>query len=458
MRIHRLFSFSVLALFALASTASAQHHFGAVPWGGANSPMGGYPAQGYQMAGYQGEPQPAGQQPMADAGSCGSCTDGGCYDPCECESCSSCLNWLTPLPGTFASVEYNMWWNKTRSVPPLVTTSPAGTPLSSVGVLPGAQLLFGDEKVGDGIGNGGRLTVGRYLDRYDSVAIAAKFWAFRGNDGDFDATSGGLTNLAMPYNDTRFNPYQPAAYLVGYTPDGVTPFSSGSINIQDRLDMIGFETYLQFLVWEDQGVRYDFVGGYHFLRLDNGLNIRSNQVSQNAAYISPVGTTFDISDTFEGRNQFHGGEIGLSAATSDGPWQFSVLGKMSVGNMRQTILIDGNTVVTAPGNPPDVRNEGLYALGTNQGRYSRDRIGYIPELNAKIGYQVHPNVTLSVGYTFMYINNVVLGGDQVDSNLNLSQTNGGVPVGFDTTRPRFLGFRETDYWVQGINFGVEGKF
>jgi hypothetical protein len=126
--------------------------------------------------------------------------------------------------------------------------------------------------------------------------------------------------------------------------------------------------------------------------------------------------------------------------------------------MHQTVIIDGNTIITAPNGAVDARDEGFFALGTNQGRYTRNRVAYIPEVNFKLSYAVSSNIDLSLGYNFMYISDVVLGGDQLDRNLNLSQTNGGPAVGPNQNRPMFLGFRETDFWAQGINFGLDWRY
>ncbi|HTN76586.1 MAG TPA: BBP7 family outer membrane beta-barrel protein [Pirellulaceae bacterium] len=442
-----------IGAIAGATTAHAQHYVGFRP--GYDQPGYG-PAQGVAYAADQDPNQldMTGEEGLAPAVNTDtSCTDGAA---CGCEEC--CRWWpdLRPAPGWFANVEYNLWWNKTRTVPPLVTTSPVGTSQALTGVLPGAQTLFGNDKVGDGLGSGGRLTFGRWLDEYETFALAGKFWAFRGKDGEFNQTADG-TNLAIPFFDAQLGIEN--AYQVAFAPAPGVVFANGSISVQDRLDMLGAEAYAQFLVYDEQFTRVDLLGGYHTVRLDNSLQETSLLNVVNGGFIgSPPGSSIFIQDTFEGRNQFHGGELGLNVTHYYDRWAFHMLGKMSVGNMHQTIIIDGNTVVTTPGPTVSVRDEGLFALGTNQGTYSRDRIAYIPEVNAKVTYWVHPNVNLSLGYTFMYINSVVLAGDQIDRQLNLSQTNGGTPVGPNQNRPMFQGFRETDYWVQGINFGVECKF
>ncbi len=443
---------SLLSLMAWASPAFAQQHVGYRPWYGPT-----YPAAYAQPAEAPVPTEDASLDEPVATDQASACTAGeaSACESCGCDDCRRFQLW-TPSPGWFGNVEYNMWWTKTRTVPPLVTTSPAGTPLLQTGVLPGAQVLFGADQVGDGLGSGGRLTIGKWLDGYETIALAGKFYAFRGKDGEFSQTSNGTTNLAIPFFDAQIG--QEAAYQVAFSPDGITPFAEGTINVQDRIDLVGGEVYFQSLVYDEPGIRVDLLGGYQYLRLDNSFHMDSTLISRNAAIVSPVGTSVFIEDNFDGRNEFNGGTLGLNLTAIHDRWTFNVLGKMSIGNMNQTIVIDGNTVITAPNGALDIRDEGLFALGTNQGSYSRDKIAYIPEAGLKVGYWVHPNVNVSLGYTFMYVSSVVMGGDQINRNLNLSQTNGGPAVGPNTNQPAFLGFRDTDFWAQGLNFGLECKF
>src|SRR5262245_8106792 len=68
--------------------------------------------------------------------------------PAVAPCCRSC-----PYPPgcVWASAEYLLWWTKGDRLPPLLTTSPVGTPLANAGVLgrPGTSVLFGDERVND---------------------------------------------------------------------------------------------------------------------------------------------------------------------------------------------------------------------------------------------------------------------------------------------------------------------
>ncbi|MFP6678106.1 MAG: BBP7 family outer membrane beta-barrel protein, partial [Pirellulaceae bacterium] len=61
-----------------------------------------------------------------------------------------------------------MAWRSQSNTPPLVTTSPNN------GVLPQAQVLFGNAPLGGEARPGGRLTIGGWLDKDLSWAIEGR--------------------------------------------------------------------------------------------------------------------------------------------------------------------------------------------------------------------------------------------------------------------------------------------
>src|SRR5262249_50837045 len=62
-----------------------------------------------------------------------------------------------PPTWVWADAEYLLWWMKGDSLPPLITSSPAGTPQSQAGVLgaPGTAVLFGGSGVNSDLRSGG---------------------------------------------------------------------------------------------------------------------------------------------------------------------------------------------------------------------------------------------------------------------------------------------------------------
>jgi hypothetical protein len=60
-----------------------------------------------------------------------------------------------------------------------------------------------------------------------------------------------------------------------------------------------------------------------------------------------------------------------------------------------------------------------------------------------------------VGYSFIYWSRVARAVDQIDRDVNITQQPPGPFVG--APRPEFI-LRTTDFWAQGLNFGLEWKF
>jgi hypothetical protein len=63
------------------------------------------------------------------------------------------------------------------------------------------------------------------------------------------------------------------------------------------------------------------------------------------------------------------------------------------------------------------------------------------------GYRITRHVSLFVGYTFLYWNNPIRAGDQVDLVVNANQT--GPP-----SRPA-IPFKTDAFWAQGVNVGLD---
>ncbi|MCG8648456.1 MAG: BBP7 family outer membrane beta-barrel protein, partial [Pirellulales bacterium] len=78
---------------------------------------------------------------------------------------------------------------------------------------------------------------------------------------------------------------------------------------------------------------------------------------------------------------------------------------------------------------------------------------FIPEANLKVGYRVRENLSLSVGYSFIYFDNVALNGDIVDRVVDGTS----LTTGVFSTRPAF-DFEDSSLWVQGIDLGMVLNF
>ncbi len=336
---------------------------------------------------------------------------------------------------------------KGRDMPPLVTTSPQGTDRDDAGVLgePGTEIYFGNGGVGHDVAAGVRADFGFWFDQVETLGFGARIWGVKGDTQGIAAQGpGGNPILARPFYDVVQD--EQNALLVSFP--GII---DGGVGVATSSDLLGTEAYLRAGLMSGPGYNLDLVGGYSFMRFDDDLLIHSNGASTDPAGVVPVGTIFDVTDIFDARNEFHGGELGLVSEVRRGCWTLRGLAKVSVGNMHQTVNIDGHTTIVEPATAPATTAGGLLAQPTNIGRYSRDRTAWIPEVNLTVGYKPRRWLELTAGYNIIWLSNVVLSGDQIDFAVNPTQFSGNPLIG--PARPAF-DFRESEYWLHGISLGT----
>ena len=103
---------------------------------------------------------------------------------------------------------------------------------------------------------------------------------------------------------------------------------------------------------------------------------------------------------------------------------------------------------------------GFFALSTNSGHFTRDEFAVLPEVNVNLGYQLTSRARACVGYSFLYLSNVVRLGDQIDRNINTTQGPpflgaGATLQGQPVPAPQL---RSSDFWAQGFNVGLEFRY
>jgi hypothetical protein len=361
---------------------------------------------------------------------------GGCYEPC-CQRC-----------GVFwGRAEYLLWWVRGAHIPPLVTTSPDGTPVGIAGVLPAAQILFGNDRINTDVNSGGRFTLGYWCDPCETLGIEDTFFFLGGGDDSFFAASAGSPILARPFFNTQTSAQD--ALLIAY-PNIVI----GSISVTSDQTIVGNEVNLRRGLYADCCRRIDVLAGYRFFHLAEGLHVSSNTTAGPQATDPPPGTNFVTKDLFDTRSQFNGGQVGVNWQFTNGCWTFDVLAKLALGGVSQRVVINGSTVITPPDEDPSFNEGGVLALASNSGNHNRTRFGVMPELGLNARYHWSPLWTVSVGYTFIGLTNVVRPGDQIDLRIDPDQ----LPPPIDSgTFPAFA-FKDSDLWLQGINFALECCF
>ncbi len=343
--------------------------------------------------------------------------------------------------------EYLLWWTSGMDAPPLATTSPTGTAQDQAGVLDqlGTSVLFGDDAYNDRSRSGGRYTIEIWNDDCRSQGWEFSYLSLANETTRFSASDADRSILARPFFNQATNAQD--ARLIAFP--GVV---DGSLNIDLSTDFQSAEALYR---WTAQGStcgRMEYLLGYRFAELDDGISIADSTLSLAGA---TAGTTFDLVDRFDSVNTFHGGQFGIACHWQPNRcWSIDLLGKLALGATQREADVTGRTLVsTAAANTENTG--GLLTQGTNIGSYSSDNFATITEFGVTINRHFNQNLTANFGYTFLYWNDVSRAGDQMDLNVNPSQIPPGTLVG--PARPAF-DFRSTDFWAQGLRFGLELKF
>lgn len=345
------------------------------------------------------------------------------------------------------SSEALLWFTPNRSMPALITTSDPGTlPVDRPGALGNVQTVFGDDINGE-VSGGIRFDLGKQVS--EDFSIGGRFWWLGNNDDSYFASDDGSNmsigrpfyNLLIPEAD---------AYLIASDPGSeVSVDFSGSIAAQSQLKLWAAEGYGKLSLAKVDNATFDLIGGYSHFSISDMLWIQSVAIRQDTARIRRLTDTFDI------ENEFNGGQIGFQLAMNHKRWSVSTLTKIHLGNMNQNINISGSGSDQTPPLSADTDDNGFLAID-HSGEYERDTFSFVPEVNLKLGYSVRDNVNLTLGYSFIYFDNVALVGDVVNTNID--------PLGIHDSGDLFAGsrpafdFNDSGLWIQGIDFGMTIDF
>lgn len=349
------------------------------------------------------------------------------------------------------SAEYLMWWFKDSPVPvPLVTT---GTP----GVLgaPGTKVLLGGSEIDTEEHHGGRFTAGYWFGSDREFGVEGSYFFVASQSTTQSVQASGKTGsafLSFPFFDVTTPGESTGAIALPGVFRGLAV-----LTIASRLE--GGELNMTYNVPSGSGARVNLLGGFRTLNLRETMSFFTN-----SPFLTPVpADVYNTLDEFDMRNHFYGGQIGIRSEYGIGRLFFNMTTKVALGDMHETASVHGQLVTneftgfgatqTVPG--------GYLAQRTNIGHFSRDRFAVIPDVNVNVGAQITDRARVFVGYSFLYASEVIRPGDQIDRRINPTQSStfGGAPpktlVG--PAAPVFP-FNGSDFWAQGINFGLELRY
>ncbi len=225
------------------------------------------------------------------------------------------------------------------------------------------------------------------------------------------------------------------------------------------LQLWGAEGNAQLNILRLPGCEFTLLGGFRYADLRETITIDSTTTDLAS------GSLTTTSDFFGTRNQFYGGQIGGQFVLESHGFSFDFTGKLALGATQQVVDIQGNTTQFGPSplTPPGLGTStgGFYAQPSNIGHYTGSSFSVMPSFEMNVSYQITAELRGFIGYTFMYWNQVVRPGDQINHSVNLTQNAVSDPNGVGTlvgpAQPGPL-FNRTDFWAHGLNLGLELRF
>ncbi|HXG12445.1 MAG TPA: BBP7 family outer membrane beta-barrel protein [Gemmataceae bacterium] len=355
-------------------------------------------------------------------------------------------------PLVWASAEYLLWWVKDGPLPlPLVTVGdPADIDPGALG-QPGTRILFGQRDLHYGSFAGGRLAVGSWLNKNRSIGLEGTLFLLERRSDTFriQSDAAGAPLLAFPF----INPTTGAPHAVLISEPAPGEPLVGGVAIASSSRLWGAEASGGVTLVRMPCFSMGALGGFRYMDLDEDLRLFNPTIDPAAAVIEIA------RDRFETRNQFFGGQLGTWFGFRWRRFTLDLTGKCALGTTHQVLNISGAITQTGAGaTTPGTFPGGVFTQPTNMGRFTRGQFTVLPQAQLRLGVNLLSNVQAYVGYDFLYWNNVIRPGEQVDRALNLTQS----PI-FGTgqlmgpARPTVL-FNRSEFWAHGANFGVEVRY
>ncbi len=350
----------------------------------------------------------------------------------------------------YFEMDYLFWDFEGTHLPPVLTANSTSTPLTDIGRIDAAttDIVIGGENVGDFGQSGLRFRFGRYLDasRFSRFEFSGWF-LFDGSDSWRGASVDGDPILARPFYNTATG--QPDAQVISLA--GV---ADGSLRSDYRRRMFGFDPLL-FVCLQDDGRRWvEGFFGYRYWRYEDSLDVYERVAPVPAGLIAP-GTEFRIEDHFRAENDYHLVPLGVSVTHRGEEWRLETRGSVAVGFVRQEVTIYGRTEISVDGEPLATDQGGFLALASNSGRHERTRFAWVPQLEVVLRRQLRQSTWLQLGYSIFYLNDVVRGPQQIDTNIDPNLL---PPALVNNSSGPAFGFRSEGELVHGLNAGILWKY
>jgi len=330
------------------------------------------------------------------------------------------------------------------NLPPLLTTSPAGTPRTTAGIFgtPGTNVLIGGSSENSYRGGVGfALGIEPFPDYHAGLELG--FSMLSGNEKGFVEASDSSRILGRPF--TIAGTGQGQAILVAFP-----GLSSGSFNVSSNSGNL----YMGNITLTDRFIdsgNFHLTGliGYRRYDMQEELNMLQNLVSTDPNTVP--GTTIRTLDRFATYGTFHGADFGLRGEFVDGPLAWELTARLAVGQLTRTVDIFGSQLINVPGAAPQVNTGGAFALVSNIGRRTNSSTQIMPELGTAVKWQISRHLEARIGYSVVVLQGVARAADQIDTTI--SPNNFPPVIAPQGSNPAPMD-RTSNIWLQTISLGL----
>ncbi len=412
------------------------------------------PAVQQQYAQPRATAQPAGHLMKRRAAPAAYAYESTCAAPCEptcgaceptcgvgCDACGPCGGGafgsaVRNESNGWATGEFLLWFPQARETQPLITRADAGfAPLPG---NPGYQVLYGGD-INSSLAPGFRIDTGHYFGKGKLVGIGARAYMLADSEETFAAASNGDPSLGRYFYDFNIAP-QILNRFDNALAIGLQNNFAGDVRAESELEYMGAEIYGRLVLSRDCTNQVDMLGGYSTMGLNDRLYIASNTIGIG---VQPNNRTF-VEDLFKTDNTFQGGHLGVDAKMYSGRFFMNVMSKVHLGNMNQQVNRIGRRA-TFDANNNLLNQANLGVLNTqNLGVFEQDTFAFAPEINLKLGVEVLPYTSLTIGYSFIYWSEIALADNQIDRAVD--------PLG--QINPGPFEIQSEGFYLQGIDFGL----
>ena len=350
--------------------------------------------------------------------------------------------------GYWVDAGYVMYWTKSVDMPVLATTSPVGTDPNVAGVLGEAttSVVFGGSSLLGDMRGGGQFEVGMWLDPAETASLEINYLFLGEKNDDFVGSQDNFAILARPF--FRVDTGEQDARLIVL--DNIT---EGTLRIATETSLHTSALAYRNMLLKSRNWKLDYLVGYRFAYL--GDTVQINESTLGLPGSDAPGNEIDLLDLFDSTNYFHGGEFGFELQRRmDRIWSCSLSARVALGGSLSETTIFGRTSVD-DGTSVTTTQGGLLTQPTNIGNFRDTEFNTVSNFAISLRRKLFTHTTLTFGYNFLLWSHVYRAADQIDTNVNTTQIQGGTLDG--AALPAFPGVA-TSYWAHGINFNVEGKF